>query len=352
LNFEANMCTIQDMKSLRKIGSAEERHGLYYLKVENRKHEASISSISGLAESAKKNVPAGILWHLRLGHLSQDRMLCMNKVYSYIAVSPHTACDVCQMCRQKVLPFPLSNKNAKSPFDLVHFDIWGPFSTVSIHGYKYFLTILDDCTRHIWVVMMKNKSETSQRLKSFISMVERQFERKVKVVRSDNGPEFSLQQFYDERGILHQKSCVYTPQQNGRVERRHQHILNVSRALMYQSKLPKKFWSYAVLHAVYLINRIPTKILNNKSSYEVLYNEVPDLSSLKVFGCLSYASTLPVNRHKFDSRAKKCAFLGYKAGIKGFVLTDFHTSEILISRNVKFFDMEFPFHSSKSYCCS
>ena len=97
---------------------------------------------------------------------------------------------------------------------------------------------------------------------------------------------------------------------------------------------------------MYLINRIPTKILNNQSSYEVLYNEVPDLSSLKVFRCLCYASTLPVNRHKFDSRAKKCAFLGYKAGIKGFVLTDIHTYEILISRNVKFFDMEFPFYSS------
>jgi len=59
---------------------------------------------------------------------------------------------------------------------------------------------------------------------------------------------------------------VYTPQQNGIVERRHQHILDVSRALMFQSKLPKKFWSYVVLHAVYLINRIPTMILNNKSS--------------------------------------------------------------------------------------
>lgn len=97
---------------------------------------------------------------------------------------------------------------------------------------------------------------------------------------------------------------------------------------------------------VYLINMIPTKILNSKSSYEVLYNEVSDLSSLMVFGCLSYASTLPVNRHKFDSRAKKCAFLGYKSGIKGFALVDVHTSEILISRNVKFFDLEFPFQSS------
>lgn len=101
-----------------------------------------------------------------------------------------------------------------------------------------------------------------------------------------------------------------------------------------------------MLHVVYLINRVPTKILNNKSSYEVLYGEVPDLSNLKVFGCLSYESTLPVNRHKFNSRDKKCAFLGYKSGIKGFVLVDVHTSEIVVFRNVKFFDLEFPFHSS------
>jgi len=61
-------------------------------------------------------------------------MLCMNKLYSYIVVSPHTACDVCQMCRQKILPFTLSSRNTKSPFDLVHFDIWGPFGTASVHG--------------------------------------------------------------------------------------------------------------------------------------------------------------------------------------------------------------------------
>jgi len=122
--------------------------------------------------------------------------------------------------------------------------------------------------------------------------------------------------------------------------------LNISRALMFQSKLPKKFWSYSVLHAVFLLNRIPTKVLHNKSSYEVLYGYAPDLTQLKVFGCPSYASTLPTNRHKFDPRARKCAFLGYKTGMKGFILVDVHSTEILISRNVKFFDLEFPFHSS------
>jgi len=132
------MCIIQERKGLRKIGSAEKKHGLYYLLIDDRQREVSISSVSVLEEPSKKNVPVGVLWHLRLGHLSQDRMICLNKVYNYIDVSPHTACDVCQMCRQKALPFPLSSKNAKSPFDLVHFDIWGPFGTASVHGYKYF----------------------------------------------------------------------------------------------------------------------------------------------------------------------------------------------------------------------
>jgi len=89
-------------------------------------------------------------------------------------------------------------------------------------------------------------------------MVQTQFHVTPKCIRSDNGPEFLIPSFYESRGILHQKSCVETPQQNGRVERKHQHILNVGRALLYQSKLPASYWSYALLHAVFLINRIPT----------------------------------------------------------------------------------------------
>jgi len=96
-------------------------------------------------------------------------------------------------------------------FDLVHVDIWGPFSTDYIHRFRYFLTILDDYSRHVWVVMMKSKSEASIKVKSFVYMVENQFEKKVKSIRNDNGLEFLLQEFYAEKGILHQRSCVYTP---------------------------------------------------------------------------------------------------------------------------------------------
>jgi len=94
LQFETNMCIIQERKGLRKIGSAEKKHGLYYLLIDDRQHEVSVSSVLVLEEPSKNNVPAGVLWHLRLGHLSQDRMLSLNKVYSYIDVSLHTACDL------------------------------------------------------------------------------------------------------------------------------------------------------------------------------------------------------------------------------------------------------------------
>ena len=105
-------------------------------------------------------------------------------------------------------------------------DIWGPFSKSSIHGHRYFLTILDDFSRYTWVVLLKSKSEVKTHVQNFINLIENQFETKIKCIRSDNGPEFFLKEFFSSKGIIHQTSCVYTPQQNGRVEHKHQHILN------------------------------------------------------------------------------------------------------------------------------
>jgi hypothetical protein len=100
---------------------------------------------------------------------------------------------------------------------------------------------------------MKHKSEARQRIIEFITLIENQFKMTVKAIRSDNGPEFIMPSFYASKGIIHQKSCVETPQQNARVERKHQHILNVARAFLFQAHLPKNLWSYAVLHAVFFL---------------------------------------------------------------------------------------------------
>jgi hypothetical protein len=179
-------------------------------------------------------------------------------------------------------------------------------------------------------------------------MIETQYNAKIKIVRSDNGVEFIMPEYYASKGILHQRSCVETPQQNGRVERKHQHLLNVARAILLHSHLPKKFWCYAVIHATYLINRIPIPILHNKSTFELLFNQDLDLHHLKVFGSLTYSSTLANHRTKLEPRGRKCIFLGYKQGVKGTILYDLHTKEIFISRHVVHHDHILPYQPCTS----
>jgi len=90
----------------------------------------------------------------------------------------------------------------------------------------------------------------------------------------------------------HQISCVNTPQQNNIVERKHSHLLNVARALMTQSHLPKIYLSYYVIHVVHIINMLPTLVSNYSSPHEMFYKTEVDFNGLKVFGSLCYVSTL------------------------------------------------------------
>lgn len=91
-------------------------------------------------------------------------------------------------------------------------------------------------------------------------------------------------------GIIHESSCTRTPQQNGRVEKKHKHLIEMTRALRFQPKFPKSFWGYCLLTSIYLINRLPTPVLQNKTPFEILYSRPPSYDHLKTFGDLCYAA--------------------------------------------------------------
>jgi len=186
-----------------------------------------------------------------------------------------------------------------------------------------------------------------------ISLVETQCSTTIKCIRFDQGPGFNLHQFYSLKDIEHQMSWLDTLQQNGVVERKHQHILNITRALIFQSNLSKLVWNFAVSHAVFLLNRLPSKVLHNKSPYDILYDFSPNLTFIKVFGFEVFASTLTHNRTKLDPRVRRCVYLGHRWGIKGSLLYDIHTREFFLSINVSFNKNSFPFkhinHTDSKY---
>jgi len=157
-----------------------------------------------------------------------------------------------------------------------------------------------------------------------------------------------LTKYFAESGIVHQTSCVATPQQNGRVERKHRHILNVSRSLMFQSDLRIKFWGESVLAAAHVINRTPSSLLHRKTPYECLYGKVPSYADLKTFGCLCFAHNLQRHKDKFGARGRKCVFVGYPFGKRGWRLYDLENEEFFTSRDVVFDKSVFPYQTDIS----
>jgi hypothetical protein len=297
------------------IGSGRMINGLYYLEGT----QSQLQPVTG-TQCNSLAIPKTALWHFRFGHTSLARLELLQKLYPDIEINNKLdfCCDVCHLSKQRRLPYSLSNSRASTYLELLHMDIWGPFSTPTPHGHKYFLTIVDDYSRFTWVVLLKGKFETALKIPEFILFAESHFDHKVKILRSDNGPEFlSLSKFFLSKGIVHQTSCVGTPQQNGRVERKHQCILYIARALLTQSQLPPTYWGYAVLHSTFIMNRVPSSALKGRIPFDLLHKKLPDISQLRVFGCLCYVSTQAVHRSKFDNRARKCVYLGLKSGMKG-----------------------------------
>jgi hypothetical protein len=115
--------------------------------------------------------------------------------------------------------------------------------------------------------------------------------------------------------------------------------------MLFNANLPPAYWVEAFSSAVHIINRLPTKLLNHKSPFEILYAKTPNYNTFRAFGCRVFPCLRDYSDHKLAPRSIPCIFIGYNSQYKGFKCLDPTTSRIYISRNAQFNESLFPFKS-------
>lgn len=191
----------------------------------------------------------------------------------------------------------------------------------------------------MWVFFLKNKSEAFGEFKRFKALVENGDNRRIKVLRTDRGGKFmsaEFEKYCKEMGITRHYTVPYTPQQNGVVERRNRTVMEMVRSMMKEKELPAKLWGEAVRHAVYLLNRLPTRALTGVTPFEVWTDEKPDVSHIRVFGCLSHMRIPNQGTRKLDDRSLVVINLGKEPGTKGYRLFSPKENKVYVSKDVIF----------------
>jgi hypothetical protein len=333
--FYPSHCEFQDLKTKRMIGGGFVKDGLYYF-------QPSSTSIP----SALHSTNSPYQWHCRLGHPSSVNL---KHLVPILPTFSNFNCETCELSKHHRATFKLCTDDpCLHPFELVHSDIWGPARTTGLCDARYFVTFIDDHSRLTWVYVLKDRSQLFSVFQSFYAEISNQFNVKLLAFRTDNAREYldnAFQQFLESRGIIHQTSCVRTPQQNGIAERKNGPILAIARALMLQMNVPKLFWADAVLTAAYLLNRMPSRILKGKSPFEMFFPG-KNLFSVppRVFGFVSFVHNHSPNRDKLDPRAHKCIFLGYSRTQKGYRCYSPSLRKHFVNADVTFFE-DIPYYS-------
>ena len=179
--------------------------------------------------------------------------------------------DFCENCVYRKLnqvSFPSSGKRAKHILELVHSDVFGAVKVPSLSKFVYYVSFLDYFSRNTWIYFLTKKYEVFDRFKEFKALVENQTEKKIKVLRIDNGGEFcskEFEEFCEKCGISRQKTTPYTPQQNGDAERMNKTLMERERSMLSGAGLGQEFWAEFMDTACYLVNRSPSSALEDKT---------------------------------------------------------------------------------------
>ena len=345
-SFDGNGCTIEYNGT--RVGAATLGvDGTY--KLYNQHGTVQATALAALVDDQAQ------LWHRRFAHLGYDNMtkLVEENMVNGINVSPEAfkeqktiICEPCIMAKHPKSPFPTSDKAADGEaaepevnqlLQLVHMDVFGPMPEPSLGGSKYGATFLDDHSKLSIVRPITFKSEVPKTVREVIQLLETQSGQQCRAIRTDNGSEYlnaELSDYLKSKGIIHQTTVPYNPEQNGAAERLNRTLMDRARAMIKDAALQAELWAEAVTTASYIRNLSPVagKL---KTPWELFFGYKPDASPLRVFGATAYAHVPKEKRHKLEDRSKRGIMIGYGDNKKGYrILLEDNT--IITSRDVIF----------------
>ncbi|GKB97018.1 retrovirus-related pol polyprotein from transposon TNT 1-94 [Tanacetum coccineum] len=252
----------------------------------------------------------------KLGHMSEQGMKIVveRKLLAGLTKVSLPFCEHCVISKQHRLKFKTSNSRSVYVLELVHSDVWKAL-VLSLGGANYFVSIIDDYSRRCWVYLIKKKSDVFEVFKVYKARVELDSGKKIKCLRTDNGGEYTgdeFDTFCRKEGIKRQFTTAYTPQQNGVAERMNRTLLERARAMFgnFELKTPMEMWT----------------------------GKPVNYSDLHIFRSHVYMMYNTQETTKLDPKSRKCLFLGYADGVKGYRLWDLTAHKVVISRDVFFME--------------
>jgi hypothetical protein len=220
----------------------------------------------------------------------------------------------------------------------VHGDLCGPVTPATPGGRHYFLLLVDDLSRYMWVMVLGSKGKVANAIKRVQVAAEAECGRGYACcapTTAVNSPWLSSRRTARKRAFNATTPTPYSPQQNGVVERRNQTVVGMARALLKQRGMSAVFWGETMVTTVYILNRSPTKALNRITPYEAWHRRKPAVSHLRVFGCLAFTKELG-HIGKLDDRSTPGVFIGYMEGSKAYRILDPGKLRVRTARDVVF----------------
>lgn len=248
------------------------------------------------------------LWHKHLGHMSDKglKILLRKNLIPGMKFYDLSFCEHCIYGKQRRVSFHRGgHERKKKLLELVHSDVFGPINIKSLRVASYYVSFIDDASQKVWIYPIKSKGEVFEIFQKFHVVVERETNKLLKCLRTDNGGEYCSNAFKDycnKFGIKHEKIVPSTPQQNGVAERMNHTIMEKVRSMLSNSGLEKYFWAKSIRTTCYLINQSPTIYLDGSIPEEVWVGKKVTYSHLKIFECETFVHIPKDNRTKLDDK--------------------------------------------------